>query len=433
MIYPRTFYIETYGCTFNQSDSEKISRTLLDAGFLPSSQYHAEFIIINTCAVKSQTEAKIFHKIKSLSLLDNQKLLITGCLPWIAQETLDHLQQLNPKIKGIFDSHSYFYLPQLLDSLEGSMETEILRNLKNTGKSKILPGLLYNGKPGIIQLAEGCNFSCSYCCTRISRGRTISFPIEDIIHQIQYYIKNGVKEIYLTAQDCGSYNSDSKSLVDLIREIHRQYGNEEILVRLGMIHPNQSSEIGELGQILQSSKIFYKFLHVPIQSGSNRVLNLMNRGYSNDSLDTIFKKLHELNITISTDIICGFPNESTDDFLQTYNFVNKHQPDVVNISKFIPRPGTVAKKMKQLNSEVIKRRTHALTKLYLTYSAEKNKRWIGWKGRVLIHGFRPDEVYKYSGRNSYYKSIALKEGRLGSYVTAEIVGLLGQFLIGKVV
>ena len=120
MIYPRTFYISTFGCTFNQADSRKISNILLDADYLPSSIFHSEIIIFNTCAVKSQTEAKILHKIKSLKLHKDQKLLITGCLPWISEKLLDEMKGLNPNIRGFFDPNSFTHLLSLLKSTQSS-------------------------------------------------------------------------------------------------------------------------------------------------------------------------------------------------------------------------------------------------------------------------------------------------------------------------
>jgi tRNA A37 methylthiotransferase MiaB len=202
MIYPRTFYIETYGCTFNQADSAKITNLLLDLDYLPSSLFHAEFVIINTCAVKSQTEAKIIHKIKSLPLQEGQKILITGCLPWISDKLLNSISKMNKKIRGIFDPNSFPHLNQLLESVNTSKQICIDRAAKDISKSKIFPWINQSSAPGIIQISEGCNMVCTYCCTQISRGKAISFPLEDILGQIQYYIDRGTKEIYLTGQEC---------------------------------------------------------------------------------------------------------------------------------------------------------------------------------------------------------------------------------------
>jgi len=433
MIYPRTFYIETYGCTFNQADSAKIAHLLLDFHYLPSSRYHAEFIIINTCAVKSQTEAKILHRIESLPLQEGQKILITGCLPWISDKILTALPKLNKKIRGIFDPNSYSHLQQLLESVNTTKNICIDKAPKDGTKSKIIPWISQYSAPGIIQISEGCNMSCTYCCTHISRGKAISYPLEDILDQIQFYIDKGTKEIFLTGQDCGFYHWESLQVVDLVREIEKKYGNENIFIRIGMIDPIRPEKIIELAHILQESQIFYKFLHLPIQSASDNILHLMKRGYTKSNLDYLFQSIQKYKITISTDIICGFPYESEEDFLQTYDFVNKYQPDIMNISKFTPRPNTEAKKMPQLDSNIIKKRTLLLTNLYIQYQKHNNLRWKGWKGKALIHGFQPNKPMKFSCRNEFYKSVVLDKGEINKFVTVEIINSSGQFLTGKIV
>ena len=434
MIYPRTFYIETYGCTFNQADSAKITTLLLKADFLPSSLYHAEIIIINTCAVKSQTEAKILHRIETLSLKKEQKLLITGCLPWISDKTLKKLQEINQNLIGIFDPNSYSHLQTILESANSIERLSITKaTIKDRTKSKIVPWIAQYGAPGIVQISEGCNMACTYCCTRISRGKAVSYPLEDIMEQILYYIENGTKEIYLTGQDCGFYTWESAKIVDLARKIDKVYGKENIFIRIGMIDPIRSSRIVELAQILESSRIFYKFLHLPIQSASDNILHLMKRGYTKRNLEELFQSLQGYKITISTDIICGFPHESEEDFLETYDFVKKFQPDIMNISKFTPRPNTEAKKMAQLDSNIIKKRTQRLTQLYTQYSPQKNQQWKGWRGRVLIHGFQPNKPMKYSCRNEYYKSVVLSNGEINKIVSVEITDSSGQFLTGKII
>ena len=198
MIYPRTFYIETYGCTYNQGDSEKIARLFLQFSYLPTSFLHAEIIVINTCAVKAQTEAKILHRIKSLNLQKGQKLLITGCLPWISDKILSKLQKMNENLCGMFRPDSYQHLKSLLHADSFPTIPWISREKNDQSKSGIIPWLPQKNSPGIVQISEGCNMACTYCCTRISRGRGVSFPLNDILDQIQNHIENGIKEIYLT-------------------------------------------------------------------------------------------------------------------------------------------------------------------------------------------------------------------------------------------
>ncbi len=251
--------------------------------------------------------------------------------------------------------------------------------------------------------------------------------------EIQIYIDNGTKEIFLTAQDCGFYHWESNQIVDLIREIETKFGHEEIFIRIGMTNPIRPDKIIELAQILHSSKIFYKFLHIPIQSASDKILHLMKRGYKKKNLDVLFQSIQKYNITIATDIICGFPYETDEDFLQTFDFIKKYKPDILNISKYTPRPNTEAKKMPQLDSKFIKKRTQLLTNLYLQYLEQNNLRWIGWRGKALIHGFQPDKPLKFSCRNEYYKSVVVDKGEINKIVTVEIINSSGLVLTGKII
>jgi threonylcarbamoyladenosine tRNA methylthiotransferase CDKAL1 len=432
MIYPNTFHISTFGCTFNQADSTKICSILLDAKYLPTSIFHAEIIIFNTCAVKAQTEAKILHNIKALKLKKDQKILITGCLPWISKKLLSEMKDLNPNIRGFFDSNSLTQLLSLLESIRSSnTDFPIIKNPNSLQKAKISHWVYRSSDPGIVQISEGCNMSCTYCCTRISRGKAISYPMSDILNQIKAYIDNGTKEIYLTGQDCGFYQWNSHTIGDLVQKIHDQFNHNDIFIRVGMINPIRPSEIIDLTQKLINSNIFYNFLHIPIQSASNKILKLMQRGYSADALHKLFESIPK-EITLSTDIICGFPGEEEEDFLQTYDFIQRYQPDIVNISKYTPRPNTKAKLMKQVDSNVIKRRTNELTKLYLQYSSEKNSKWIGWRGKVLIHGYQPKKSMQFSGRNIFYKSVVVSKGILNTMVITKVIDSSGQFLIGEI-
>ncbi|MBN2154949.1 MAG: MiaB/RimO family radical SAM methylthiotransferase [Candidatus Lokiarchaeota archaeon] len=433
MIYPRTYYIETYGCTFNHADSAKLNQILLNGDFLPSSIHHAEFIIINTCGVKSQTEAKILHRIRTLSLKSGQKILVTGCLPFISDDLLTQIQMINQQVQVIFDCHSYTDLLNLLPSLQNSSEFKILRSEKSLKKSEWFPWSLYPSDAGIVQISEGCDKLCTYCCTRISRGKPISYPLDSILSLIKFYISEGAKEIFLTAQDCGLYQWDSYTIVDLIQKIEEKFNESELFIRIGMIDPFHSSKILDLAKIIKNSSIFYKFLHIPIQSASSRILRLMKRGYSHRTINSLFDTLQELGITISTDIICGFPEETDEDFQETYEFVKNFQPDVLNISKFTARPNTKAKEMKQLDSQIIKQRTQLLTSLYLDYIELKNITWKDWQGKILIRGYLPNKPYPYSGRTEYYKTIAIPNGKINDFVYVTVKNANSQFLLGELV
>jgi tRNA A37 methylthiotransferase MiaB len=219
----------------------------------------------------------------------------------------------------------------------------------------------------------------------------------------------------------------------LLDKIEKRFGHLDIFIRIGMINPIIPKRIIDLTEIVEKSHIFYKFLHIPIQSASDHILTLMKRGYTSKDLRHIFQNFQNSQITVSTDVICGFPDESEEDFQMTYDFLKEFKPDIVNISKFTARPNTEAKKMKQLDSHIIKQRTLALSKLYSQYMVKKNIQWKGWKGRAIVHGYQPKKRFPYTCRNEFYKPVVLKKGKLNTVVSVQITDSNGQFLIGTII
>ncbi len=435
MINPNSFYIETYGCSFNQSDSKKIENILRSGQFNPDSFDHAEYIIINTCAVKSQTHEKNLYRIKNISLDANQKIIIMGCLPWISDETLEKIKNLNDKIIAIVDVNSYDRILDIIREYDIKKQQIIQKSNTKINKGNLKPWIDDINTPGIVQISEGCNGNCSFCCTKIARGTLNCYSLESIINQIKYYIDHNLREIYLTAQDCGIYKYENFDLSKLLEEINLNFlDNTWISLRLGMLDPKYL--IKNLEKLLKqiASPIFYKFLHIPIQSASDEVLKKMRRRYNNNQINEIFSKLKEnYDISISTDIICGFPGESEEDFMKTMQFIKRYTPDIINISKFTPRPNTDAKKMKQLDSQIVKERSMKLTHLYNEYIEEKNKKFMGTIEKVLITKFNPNKNYPFSGRNKYYKPIVLKNGEINNFYNIKIVETRSNFLIGRII
>ena len=217
-----------------------------------------------------------------------------------------------------------------------------------------------------------CLGDCSFCITKLAKGNLQSFPKEDIINEIKKRIEEGYKRINLTSTDNGCYGLDiNTSLVSLLKNITEIPGDFKI--RIGMINPNYAKlYLNDLIKIYKSDKII-KFLHIPVQSGSNKILKDMNRKYKVQDFINVVSKFRKniLGINISTDIIVGYPTESEEDFEETLNLVKKIKPEVLNISKFTSRPGTKASRLKQLKTEEIKRRSVILTNLYKDYLRNK--------------------------------------------------------------
>lgn len=421
------YYIETYGCTSNKSDSEIMEGILLKNGFKKSNIEEAEIIIINTCGVKKPTEDKILYRIKELSKL-RKKIIIAGCLPKI---DFERVIKAAPNFSAIIDPFSIDKISEVcLRILNGENKLIIFSN-KSPIKT-FLPRKPSSQVIGIIQIAEGCTSACTYCCVRFARGRLQSYPYKEIVEIANNFIKNGFKEIWLTSQDLSAYDYNGYKLPDLLNEISKIPG--EFFIRMGMMNPRMLLPIyKEMANSFKHEKIF-KFLHLPIQSGSNKVLKDMNRGYTSEDFKKIvneFKKENN-NLTLSTDIIVGYPTEEEYDFEKTIELIKEIKPDIINISKFFPRPKTPLERKPTLPFEIIKERTKKIFELSKKISFEKNMKYIGWTGKVLIDEKGCENTW--IGRNISYKPIVIEsnEKLLGKIVNVEITSVKATYLLGKI-
>ena len=427
MINLKSYFIITYGCTFNQGDSLKIEKILGDYGFYKKQIKYADLVIINTCAVKLSTESKILNYISLLvHKYPSKYYIITGCLPQIDKEIYNKIERM------IFDKGFILNIQDIPNLLNILFKNEkIIQKPPNfKEKSNIIPQINNKSPISIIQISEGCNNNCSYCCTTNARGNLHSFDSELIIKQFEILISQGIKEFHITSQDLGNYDYQGKKLHHLLKEISQLEGS--IHFRLGMINPDYLIKFYSEFQQIFNDKRFYRFLHIPIQSGSNEILKKMKRNYTIEDVETIFLKLKENDklFTIGTDIIVGFPSESEEDYDQTENFIKKWRPNILNISKYTVRPNTEAKKYPQLNSQIIKERSKKLSKIFSKYSEILNKQWEGWEGVVFYNEYRDNVHFSYMGRNLYYIPILSKNAVVGQNKNIKIIGYLNHSLIG---
>ena len=272
---------------------------------------------------------------------------------------------------------------------------------------------------------------CTFCQTKLSKGDLSSYRLGDIVRQVQTEIKEGCKEVWLTSTDNGCYGfdigTDLPTLVNTVTEIP-----ENFMIRVGMMNPMYMPRIKKnLIESYDNDKVF-KFLHLPVQSGSDKVLNEMKRGHTSETFKEIVKKVKERfeKFTISTDIIVGFPSETEEDFQKTITLLNETKPDVVNLSKYSARPGTDAAKLKQIDAAEIKRRSKIIFEQINKISMESNKKWIGWKGKVLFDENTEEGI---KGRNYAYKPISIdEEVKIGQSHIVEITNATVKRLTGKI-
>ena len=433
-----SFYIETYGCTSNKADSYIISNVLKKSNYTQVSLEDAQFIIINTCGVKEQTENKIKARLENLHKQykndPSKYLIIAGCLPYIASNYVEVIKRIVPSFGAIIDLNTIINLPEIFQEIKVGKKNLIIRSDKSIDKAKYLINHPHGKITGIIPISEGCFGTCTYCCVKNARGKLNCYEPNSVIKNIEHQLQQGIKQIYLTSQDCSTYNHNGTTLAELINRIVSL--NYKFFLRIGMINPCFLIEnIEQIISIFKNSNV-YQFLHIPIQSGSNKILQKMERKYQISDIITNIVALKEEfeNLTISTDIICGFPGETEYDFLRTINFIKWLKPEILNISKFTPRPGTKAKGMKQLDSKTIKERSVRLSIIFRNSLQSINKNWKNWEGEVLVlhKGRQPNQFF---GRNLAYKNIFIDNynGEFGEFVNVKIYKIAGFNLYGKII
>jgi len=424
-----TVYVENYGCTANVFDLQIMLAGLTNGGYTITDQAEsADMILVNTCGVKKPTEDKILARLSMLSSFD-KPLIIAGCLPKI---DLEGIYRSAPSFSAAVDPHSVSRILEAVRDAEAGLKHRLF--FSDRPEIKLLhPRARLNRFIEIIQVAEGCAGACSFCCVRFARGRLLSYPKKLIIDRMRKAVSDGTREFWITSQDNGAYGLDARSdLAELLKECCSVEGN--FLIRVGMMKPGHALKIlDRLIQVYTNRKIF-KFLHLPVQSGDDEVLRRMSRFYSAEQFKRIVLAFRDKipSITLSTDVICGFPGETVDAFDRTVKLIEESKPDIVNISRFFPRPNTPAAEMDQLPPAEVKNRSRRLSKTVKRISYERNRLWLGWEGSVLV-----DEKGKrdaWIGRNYAYKPVVIEyeENLLGESVDVHVTEAFPTYLRAEI-
>jgi len=410
-------YFETYGCSANQNNTEIMQGLVVRQGHkLVEKPGESDAIIINTCIVKGPTETRIRRRTQDFQKL-NKPIILAGCMPDVRSQDLKLKNVYLLGVKHIKD------LPKLLSSLNQNYlanQAEIKISTEKIPKNPVI---------GITQISEGCLGNCAFCATKLAKGSLYSFPQEDILNSVKSDLEKGCKEIWLTSQDLASYGLDSGNpkLPELLNKILCL--PFDFYLRLGMMNPNNVTKIKkDLIKIFKNEKV-YKFLHIPVQSGSNRILKEMNRFYTHeDFLELVNEFRKEVpNIVISTDIIVGFPGEAEQDFKETLDLLKEVKPEILNLSKYWPMKGTPASKLKQVPREIVIKRVTETQNIYK--SLQNNSKWQGWQGKVLVNKKSKKGFF---ARNLFYKRVLIKskENLSGKFLEVIIKETNKNCLIG---
>lgn len=413
-------FIETYGCTLNHADSDIMKGILEEAGYLLSPD--SPIFILNTCAVKETTENKLIYRIGKLKA-EGKKLVIAGCLG----------MEPNQKRVRETDPDAVIVLPDAVSQIVEAVECAERGEAKtfNGGRGKGTLPRIYTAPILRIGAQDGCVGNCYFCQTKIARPKLASIPVREIKRWAEEGVKRGAKEIQITGQDTGAYGMDiGSSLPEMLREVLSVEG--DFRVRLGMLNPGHAKRmLPELLELLGNKK-FYKFLHLPVQTGSEKVREEMNRVHPVADFEEVVREARAKfpDVTISTDIIVGYPTESEEDFGESKKLLERVEPDTVNISKFSSRRGTEASRLRKIDTLEVKRRTVEMSELVKKLGAKRNSRYLGRIEDVLITEMQKTPT----GRMENYKQVCINPGvKIGEWVKAKIVDYNHGSLFGELI
>ena len=419
--------IETFGCTFNKADSQIMAGKLSDAGMeLVEDIVDADVIIVNTCYVKQPTENKVTTRIQKLQKnYPDKKVVVSGCMVEIDPKKLDKIADISTNWIG---PHQ---LNKTVDVVNASLEGQLLRQTGLTKDSKVgLNKIKDDPFIHIIQICEGCLGVCSFCCTRLARGPLHSYPISEIKAEAQKAIDSGCVEIELTAQDTAAFGHDSgEKLSSLIKEVANLDGNFRI--RVGMMHPkNIFDDVDELIDAFKLPNV-YKFIHLPVQTGSDKVLKEMNRRHTIEEYLDFLKKIRNSipEITLATDIIVGYPTETDEDFQKTIDLLEEIKPNLIHLSKYRHREGALSSSLEEIPHSLMKQRSKKLSEIKEKITNDENKHLLGKVLNILI--VQKGSKGGYIGKSDSYLPVVVDNAEIGTFIKVKITKTTSTYLIGE--
>ena len=434
----RTFHITTFGCQMNEHDSEVIDGLLTERGFSSvKERKDASIVIINTCSVRDNADKRFFGTLGQLKKRKESDpsciVCVCGCMMQ-QQRVVDTIKAKYPWVDVIFGTNSIHHIPELIEKVAIEKE-KVVDIIENT--EEIVEGLpakrLFDHK-ALVNIMFGCNNFCTYCIVPYTRGREKSRAPEAIVAEVKGLVADGVKEIMLLGQNVNSYDGNGTSFAELLKMLNDVDGLERI--RFMTSNPKDLSD--ELIEAFAVCDKLCRNLHLPIQSGSNRVLKRMNRKYTREDYLKLIEKLRKTvpDITLSTDIIVGFPGETNEDFEETLSIVKEVEYDSAFTFIYSIRKGTPAEKFEdQIEESEKHRRFDLLVSAVNEISEKKNKAYQDRVEKVLVDGVSKNDKSTLTGRTDGFKLVnfAGKKELIGSIVDVKITDAKTFSLFGEVI
>ena len=444
----KKLYIETYGCQMNVADSEVVASVMRMAGYETTETLDdADAVFLNTCSVRDNAEQKIFHRLDALDALRRQrhakssvqqegegKKFLIGVLGCMAERVKDDLLE-NHHCDLVAGPDAYLSLPDLIAQAEtGNKAINIELSTTETYRD-VVPQRLHGARiGGFVSIMRGCNNFCHYCIVPYTRGRERSRDLESILKEVRDLRDRGFKEVTLLGQNVNSYRANEPHFPELLRLVAEEA--PEMRVRFTTSHPKDMSD--ETLHVIAEMPNVCKHIHLPVQSGSDRILKLMNRKYTRewylDRVEAIRRIIPDCGL--STDIFVGYHSETEEDHQLSLSLMREVSYDSAFMFKYSERPGTYASKHlpDDVPEEVKIRRLNELISLQTEISAQQNKKDEGKEFDVLLEGFSKRSREQLMGRTEQNKAVVVDKGshHIGETVRVRIIGSTSATLLGKI-
>lgn len=406
------YFVESYGCTMNHGEGRGLSEDMAALGFeQAASADEADVVVLNTCTVVDTTEKHMISRISELRA-QGKEIVVTGCMA-----------KAQPGRIAIRLPDSPIVPPQEYGSFKNLMAERY--GIQGCATSVDI------GSDAILPIAQGCLGNCSYCITKLARGDLESYDPEMLLKRYDSFLSRGSKEILITAQDTAAYGRDNgTSLPELVKAMLDREGDYRL--RIGMSDPDSVIRVWEDLTGLMDDERLYRFLHIPVQSGSNAVLGRMRRKYNTEMFLELIDDLRAAvpGISIATDMICGFPGETDEDHGKSVDLIKQLRADTVNITRFSSRPGTDAARMQQIHGRISAHRSAELTAVKNETELDVNRALVGQQFRALATEVGKDGTIV---RTGYYRPVVVREEiPLGTMLDVVITEARSTYLIGNV-
>jgi tRNA-2-methylthio-N6-dimethylallyladenosine synthase len=435
-------HVKTWGCQMNEYDSSKMADLLNSRnGYIATDNAEeADVILLNTCSIREKAQEKVFHQLGRWKKLKDQKPgLVIGVGGCVASQEGKAIRSRAPYVDIVFGPQTLHRLPEMIKQVQEEHGSVVDVSFPEIEKFDCLPEPKAEGATAFVSIMEGCSKYCTYCIVPYTRGEEVSRPLDDILLEVAQLAEQGVREINLLGQNVNSYigathDGDTCSFAELLRYVASIDGID----RLRYTTSNPIDFTDDIIDVYRDTPELVDFLHLPVQAGSDRILTLMKRGHTVAQYKERIAKLQSVrpNLTLSSDFIVGFPNETDQDFEQTMDLINEIGFDTSYSFIYSQRPGTPAADMPDdVSLETKKKRLAILQDRIMQLSQQISRRMVGTVQRILVEGPSSKNIMELCGRTENNRIVNFEGDHrsIGGFVDVEITEAHGNAIRGKLI